>query len=84
MAVQIWEFANSFFDEAGYLCGYVDIRAIEKILVEGLTTYGLQESIYSCQIAVHMVALHPSSWADVSNRHSNLLSLISIRYCYAE
>ena len=55
-----------------------------KKLVEGLTTYKLlwQESIYSRQIAVLMVALCPSSWADVSHRHSDLLSSISIQYCF--
>lgn len=57
------------------------IRAIEKNTCG--TIYELQESIYSRQIAVRMVALYPSSCADVSNRHSNLLSLISILYCYA-
>ena len=30
LAVQIWEFANSFFDEAEYLCRYVETRPIEK------------------------------------------------------
>ena len=30
LAVQIWEFANSFFYEAEYLYGCVDIRAIKK------------------------------------------------------
>ena len=30
LAVQIWEFTNSFFDEAEYLCRYVETRPIEK------------------------------------------------------
>ena len=51
---------------------------------ESLTAYGFQESIYSRQIPVHMVALYHASWADVSDWHSVLLSLslISIK-CYA-
>lgn len=54
------------------VCGTQSYR--EKYLWQGLTTYEMQESIYSRQIAVRMVALYPSSWADVSNRHSNLFS----------
>lgn len=30
LVVQIWEFANSFFDEAEYLSRYVEIRVIEE------------------------------------------------------
>ena len=60
----------------------LDLKIREK-LVEGLTTDELQESIHSRQITVHMVALYLSNWADVSNRHSNLRSLISIQNCYA-